>query len=136
MTPVQSSCSSAVALAKSPEGGAEPGEFFRVINSTGFNRRDLATVDVAAGKAFRVLDARGEETLSQVLPGPGGESDSATLAFRAKAPALGYATYRVVEADAGRDGAPASQASAVARFKISASIRTPQKVLTAPTFAK
>ncbi|HEY2586354.1 MAG TPA: twin-arginine translocation signal domain-containing protein [Tepidisphaeraceae bacterium] len=81
-----------------PGGGALP-RFVRVCNTTGFRRRDLASVEVAAGETRRVLDAQGAEVACQVLPGPsGGASGAATLLFPADVPALGYATYQITPA--------------------------------------
>lgn len=85
-----------------PPGGAEPGPRVRVFNTTGFRRRDLASVEVAAGEQIRVLDGRGEEVPSQVVEAPTGGDGRATLVFPAEVPAMGYATYRVAAGDAGK----------------------------------
>jgi alpha-mannosidase len=74
------------ALAKRPEA-QEHGQCVRVFNTTGFRRRDLASIDIAAGERLRVLDARGAEFPSQVIAN--------TLVFPADVPAVGYATYRL-----------------------------------------
>ena len=91
------------ALAKAP-GGDGRAKCVRVFNTTGFHRRDLASVEVAAGERLRVLDARGGEVPSQLV-------GRATLLFPAEVPAMGYATYRLATADAG----PARAAEGPAR---------------------
>ena len=102
---VASACEQVVAravaaMATGREGGDRegdgPGRCVRVFNTTGFRRRDLASVDVASGQRLRVLDARGEEARSQVVAGPAGAGGPATLVFAAEVPAVGYSTYRLV----------------------------------------
>ena len=96
---------------------ASPGQSVRVFNTVGFRRRDLASVELPAGEKFRVVDARGEEVLSQTVPaGSGGSGASAAaLVFPADVPGLGYATYRITPADAGKRPASDGPARAVTK---------------------
>lgn len=73
--------------------------FIRVFNTTGSARRDLASVDVPADKAFHVLDSSGQQVACQMIPARAGTSDSAKLLFPADVPSLGYATYQLTPAD-------------------------------------
>ena len=90
-------------------------QWLRVFNTLGVAREDLAelTIDTDKGtRGLRVLDAEGNEIRSQVLPrrrygaarqagppnaqtAPGESINSATVLFRPRVPALGYASYRI-----------------------------------------
>jgi alpha-mannosidase len=73
------------------------GAFVRVFNTTGFRRRDLASVEIAAGERVHVVGAHGQPVPSQTAPATGGGT---TLWFPAEVPAVGYATYRLTADDA------------------------------------
>jgi alpha-mannosidase len=88
--------------AMTPKTGADAGAgaSVRVFNTTGFRRRDLASLEVEAGSAFRVTDPAGADVPCQVLSAENDPSGPRTLMFAADVPALGYATYRVAPAGA------------------------------------
>src|SRR6185503_10584659 len=65
--------------------------FFRVFNTTGFQRNDIASIEVPAGRRWRVTDAQGREVPNQAAVGDG---EHAMLLFVADVPATGYATYK------------------------------------------
>ena len=96
---VEDTCARVVADAGAAmANGAEAkgsGQCVRVFNTTGFRRRDVASLEVGAGERLGVLDARGQEIPSQIAQGPAGAPGRATLLFPADVPAMGYATYRL-----------------------------------------
>ena len=87
----------AMTVADMSKADAGTGGHVRVFNTTGFRRRDLASVEVADGNTYRVLDTAGQEVPSQLLGGANGASDRPTLVFPAEVPGLGYTTYQIAE---------------------------------------
>ncbi len=115
---IQSACKRIVdeagaSMAPLPEGEGSSGRFFRIFNTTGFRRRELASVEIAAGEQVRVFDARGEEVPCQTTVGADSASTGATLVFPAEVPAMGYATYHLAAAGAeqGRSHEPLARAT-------------------------
>jgi alpha-mannosidase len=88
---------------------AAPGDsLVRVFNTTGFQRRDLASIDVPAGRRWRVTDAEGRDVPSQVVAADG---ERASLLFAAAVPATGYATYTVEAIETAAVPSPAASAT-------------------------
>ncbi len=70
-----------------PQPGMEP---ILVFNPLGWERNDLAQVEVSAGQCYRVFDQRGKEIPSQCAQGEDGKN---YLYFSAQVPALGWKVY-------------------------------------------
>jgi alpha-mannosidase len=84
-------------------------QWMRVANTLGVEREDLAELTVATDRgthSLRVFDAAGNEVVCQVAPtrrysplnrnaAPGESINAATVLFRPRVPAIGYASYRV-----------------------------------------
>ncbi len=97
-----------------PEQARQPigPQWVRVLNTLGVERQDLAELNIATDRgthSLRVFDSAGNEVPCQIAPtrryggsnrtnrtpNPGESINAATVLFRAKVPALGYASYRV-----------------------------------------
>lgn len=103
--------------AMAPEAGAavKAGTPVRVFNTTGFRRRDVASLEVEPGNSFRVTDAQGLEVPCQLVPAENKARSRPTLMFAAEAPALGYASYRI--APTGAESASAKKNDSVIATK-------------------
>ena len=105
MESLQTLCSGDPAPPRHPLGS----QWIRILNTLGIEREDLAELDVATDRgthSLRMFDAAGKEIPCQTTTtrrfgpldrtAPPGESiNAATVLFRAQAPAMGYASYRV-----------------------------------------
>jgi len=113
------------ALAKGTRG--EAGQWVRVVNTLGVERRDLAEVTLATdrgARGVRVLDDSGKEVASQMIVSrrygaasfasgaQGASVNTAAVLFRPTVPALGYATYRVEPVAEEKSGSAVSSTSA------------------------
>jgi alpha-mannosidase len=91
---IQSACAKVIgdaADAMAPRPQADEA-CVRIFNTTGFRRRELASLEVV-GDRPRVLDSRGQDVTCQWTPGP--DNQKGTLWFPVDVPAMGYATYRL-----------------------------------------
>lgn len=85
---------SAAAVPHGHRQETEGRQVIRVFNTTGFQRRDLAEVQVAmhgAGQTIQVRNSKGDAVPCQ--PVASADETSTTLLFPADVPAMGYATY-------------------------------------------